>query len=52
GEAPGGGELPAGAERYADLPEADPYAAPPEVEIRPEDDATIIYTSGTTGRPK
>lgn len=45
-------ELPPGAERYADLPEPDPYAAPPEVEIRPEDDATIIYTSGTTGRPK
>ncbi|MGW0783794.1 class I adenylate-forming enzyme family protein [Streptomyces sp. NPDC002913] len=48
----GGGELPAGAERYEDLPEPDPWAAPPEVEIRPEDDATIIYTSGTTGRPK
>jgi long-chain acyl-CoA synthetase len=24
----------------------------PEVEIDPEDDATIFYTSGTTGRPK
>ncbi|MFG2588891.1 class I adenylate-forming enzyme family protein [Streptomyces sp. NPDC048438] len=48
----GEGELPPGAERYADLPEPDPYAAPPEVEIRPEDDSTIIYTSGTTGRPK
>ncbi|WP_433172544.1 class I adenylate-forming enzyme family protein [Actinoallomurus sp. CA-150999] len=24
----------------------------PEVEIEPEDDATIFYTSGTTGRPK
>jgi long-chain acyl-CoA synthetase len=24
----------------------------PEVEIAPDDDATIIYTSGTTGRPK
>jgi len=24
----------------------------PEVEISPEDDATIFYTSGTTGRPK
>ncbi|WP_327117592.1 acyl--CoA ligase [Streptomyces sp. NBC_01341] len=47
-----GGALPAGAERYADLPEPDPMEAPPEVEIRPEDDATIIYTSGTTGRPK
>jgi long-chain acyl-CoA synthetase len=27
-------------------------AAPPAVEIDPEDDATIFYTSGTTGRPK
>ncbi|MFH9616125.1 class I adenylate-forming enzyme family protein [Streptomyces pratensis] len=45
-------ELPARAERYADLPEPDPAAAPPEVEIRAEDDATILYTSGTTGRPK
>ncbi|MFF5899369.1 class I adenylate-forming enzyme family protein [Streptomyces argenteolus] len=42
----------AGAERYAGFPEPDPWAAPPDVEIRPEDDATIIYTSGTTGRPK
>lgn len=25
---------------------------PPEVDIDPEDDATIFYTSGTTGRPK
>ncbi|MFG2923564.1 class I adenylate-forming enzyme family protein [Streptomyces sp. NPDC048305] len=46
------GELPEGGERYTDLPEPDPYAAPPDVEVRPEDDATIIYTSGTTGRPK
>ncbi|WP_328866691.1 class I adenylate-forming enzyme family protein [Streptomyces sp. NBC_00304] len=47
-----GAERADGVEWYADLPEPDPYAAPPEVEIRPEDDATIIYTSGTTGRPK
>ncbi|MGW6578151.1 class I adenylate-forming enzyme family protein [Streptomyces globisporus] len=39
-------------ERYEDLPAPDPLAAPPDVEPRPEDDATIIYTSGTTGRPK
>ncbi|MFI1397500.1 class I adenylate-forming enzyme family protein [Streptomyces sp. NPDC020681] len=26
--------------------------APPLVDVRAEDDATIIYTSGTTGRPK
>ncbi|MGW3691906.1 class I adenylate-forming enzyme family protein [Streptomyces sp. NPDC005125] len=46
------GKVSRGAERYEDLPAPDPLAAPPEVEIRPEDDATIIYTSGTTGRPK
>ncbi|WP_435797482.1 class I adenylate-forming enzyme family protein [Streptomyces clavifer] len=47
-----GAGLPGRAERYADFPEPDPMAAPPAVEIRPEDDATILYTSGTTGRPK
>ncbi|MFE0422692.1 class I adenylate-forming enzyme family protein [Streptomyces sp. NPDC058953] len=41
-----------GGERYEDFPEPDPYGAPPVVEIRPEDDATILYTSGTTGRPR
>ncbi|MEL5961222.1 class I adenylate-forming enzyme family protein [Streptomyces sp. CLV115] len=49
---PDGSEEAGRVERYEDLPAADPLAAPPEVEIRPEDDATIIYTSGTTGRPK
>ncbi|MFJ9029020.1 class I adenylate-forming enzyme family protein [Streptomyces sp. NPDC102274] len=47
-----GGALGAGVERYEELPAPDPAAAPPDVEVRPEDDATIIYTSGTTGRPK
>jgi len=27
-------------------------ATPPDVEVDPDDDATIFYTSGTTGRPK
>ena len=34
--------------QYASLPQA----TLPDVEILPEDDATIFYTSGTTGRPK
>ncbi|MFC4609032.1 class I adenylate-forming enzyme family protein [Streptomyces maoxianensis] len=42
----------AGVERYEDFETPDPFAAPPGVEVRAEDDATIIYTSGTTGRPK
>ncbi|AQU68185.1 class I adenylate-forming enzyme family protein [Streptomyces niveus] len=33
------------AERYEDLPAPDPYAAPPDIEIRAEDDATIVYAS-------
>ncbi|WP_329386483.1 class I adenylate-forming enzyme family protein [Streptomyces sp. NBC_01716] len=32
-------------ERYEDLPAPDPYAAPPDTEIRAEDDATIEYPS-------
>lgn len=39
-------------ERYEEFPAPDPLTAPPDVEPRPEDDATILYTSGTTGRPK
>lgn len=46
------GEQEGRVEWYGDLPDPDPYAAPPAVDVRPEDDATIIYTSGTTGRPK
>jgi long-chain acyl-CoA synthetase len=30
----------------------DPEATLPDVEIDPDDDATLFYTSGTTGRPK
>ncbi|MCS0635846.1 acyl--CoA ligase [Streptomyces sp. LP05-1] len=47
-----GEEAAAGFERYEELGPADPALGPPEVEVRPGDDATIIYTSGTTGRPK
>ncbi|MEU9607772.1 class I adenylate-forming enzyme family protein [Streptomyces sp. NPDC048057] len=50
----GGGAEGTGAriERYEDWDAPDPYGAPPAVDVRGEDDATIIYTSGTTGRPK
>ncbi len=46
-------ELPDDASRWSDV--VDPAAAPealPEVDIDPDDDATIFYTSGTTGFPK
>jgi long-chain acyl-CoA synthetase len=46
--------LPDRAERFADvLGDAPADAEPPaDVELAPEDDATIFYTSGTTGQPK
>jgi long-chain acyl-CoA synthetase len=47
------GELPQSAERWEDVrAELDLEAPLPDVEIRPDDDATILYTSGTTGTPK
>lgn len=53
-EFPGGDQAADGlrVERYEDFPAPDPLAAPPDVEPRPEDDATILYTSGATGRPR
>src|SRR2546423_6669720 len=47
------GEHPASGERWEDVrEELDLEAPPPDVELRPDDDATILYTSGTTGTPK
>ncbi len=34
------------------IADAEPGTSLPDVDITPEDDATIFYTSGTTGRPK
>lgn len=47
------GPLDDGEERWEDVVPADPTGATlPDVELHPDDDATIFYTSGTTGRPK
>ena len=34
------------------LLKVDSAATPPEVDLEPDDDATMFYTSGTTGKPK
>ncbi|WP_374228952.1 AMP-binding protein [Streptomyces sp. DH8] len=51
-EGAGGGAPGLRVERYEEFPAPDPLAAPPDVEPRPEDDATILYTSRVAGRPK
>ena len=43
-------ELPEGARLFDDV--VDRTQPMPDVEVLPDDDATILYTSGTTGRPK
>jgi long-chain acyl-CoA synthetase len=46
----GDGPTPDGVDRWEDVL---PVGAPlPDIEVSPDDDATILYTSGTTGRPK
>ena len=39
-------------DRYEDVIDPDAGLRLPEVDIDPDDDATILYTSGTTGIPK
>ncbi len=44
------GPLPDGVDPWEELR---PLGAPmPDLDVRPDDDATILYTSGTTGHPK
>src|SRR5436309_3206723 len=47
------GDVPPGVERWEDVRAALDLDAPlPDVDVAPDDDATILYTSGTTGAPK
>jgi long-chain acyl-CoA synthetase len=47
---PAGAGVPEGVDRYEDVVELG--TALPQVDLGPENDATILYTSGTTGDPK
>lgn len=46
----GDADLPEGARHFDDV--VDRTMPMPDVDVHPDDDATILYTSGTTGRPK
>jgi long-chain acyl-CoA synthetase len=50
---PAGGSAPVAEWPFAlALGDVEADATPPDIDLGPEDDATIFYTSGTTGRPK
>ena len=49
----GDGPAPDGVDEWDDVVAGlDPDPSLPDVDVHPDDDATIMYTSGTTGRPK